>query len=64
MQHGDEMRLLSVPRTASSIGDRAFSVVGPRLFNSLSHDFTNANGISAFRKKLKAYVFQKTYQTR
>ena len=60
--HTADMSLLSVPRTASSIGDRVFSVVGPRLFNSLP-DLKNANDISAFRKKLKTYLFQEVCQT-
>ena len=58
-----EMRLFSVPGTAFSIGDRAFSVVGPRHFNSLSDDLKKNNDISAFRKKLKTYLFQEVYQT-
>ena len=58
-----EMRLLSVPRTAPSIRDRAFSVVGLRLSNSLPDDLKNANDISAFRKKLKTYLFQEVCQT-
>ena len=43
-----EMRLFSVPCTAFSIGDRTFSVVCPRFFNSLPDDLKNANDINAF----------------
>ena len=58
-----EMRLLSVPRTASSIGDRTFFVVGPKLFNNLPDDLKHTDNVSAFRKKLKTYLFQEAYQT-
>ena len=50
--------LLVVPRTAMrTVGDRAFSVYAPRLWNTLPSDIRNAKTISNFKAKLKTYLF-------
>ena len=48
---------LYVPRTLTSYGDRAFSCIGPRLWNSLPIDIRLINSLDCFKSKLKHYFF-------
>ena len=45
--------VLSIPYVRSSLGKRAFSVIGPRLWNSLPPDTRNSNSLPTFRSRLK-----------
>ena len=42
----------------SSLGKRAFSVIGPRLWNSLPPDTRNSNFSTVFRSRLKTHLFK------
>ena len=42
----------------SSLGKRAFSVIGPRLWNSLPPDTRNSNSLPTFRSRLKTHLFK------
>ena len=54
--------LLEVPRTRlKTVGDRAFSVAGPRAWNSLPDDIKTCHSIGAFKRKLKTYFFREAY---
>jgi len=46
-----------VPRTKTKFGDRAFSVAGPTVWNSLSESVRSAETLSSFKRKLKTYLF-------
>ena len=50
--------VLSIPYVRSSLGKRAFSVIGPRLWNSLPPDTRNSNSLPAFRSRLKTHFFK------
>ena len=50
---------LNVPRTNSSYGSRAFSVIGPKIYNSLPLEIKECTDIIIFKKKLKTYLFKK-----
>jgi hypothetical protein len=52
---------LVVPRTHLSFGDRAFSVAGPRAWNSLPLHVRSAQSMYTCRKLLKTYLFQRVY---
>ena len=52
--------LISVPRTKSPLGDRAFSVVAPKLWNSLPTDPRQATSLHHFKSGLKAYLIMHT----
>jgi len=52
--------LLHVPRTRTVYGSRAFSVAAPTLWNSLPADITNAASLTAFRNRLKTFLFHHT----
>ena len=47
-------RLFTVPRVHSSFGRRAFSFVGPSVWNKLPTDLTSCETVSTFKRKLNA----------
>ena len=50
--------VLFIPYVRSSLGKRASSVIGPRLWNSLPPDTRNSNSLPIFRSKLKTHLFK------
>ena len=50
--------VLSIPYVRSSLGKRAFSVIGPRLWNSLPSDTRNSNSLPTFCSRLKTHLFK------
>ena len=50
--------VLSIPYVRTSLSKRAFSVIAPRLWNSLPPDTRNSLSVSAFRSKLKTHLFK------
>ena len=56
-----DQSLLAVPRTKSSLGDRSFSVVAPKLWNSLPTDLRQANSLHYFKTGLKTFLFNNAY---
>jgi len=57
-------RLLSIPKSKlKSRGDRAFSVVGPRLWNDLPTSIRMASSLSVFKSKLKTLLLDKAFNT-
>jgi len=54
----DSANRLDVPFVRlSTVGGRAFSVAGPRVWNSLPDYVTSAETLIAFRHKLKTFLF-------
>ena len=53
--------VLSIPYVRSSLGKRAFSVIGPRLWNSLPPDTRNSSSLPIFRSRLKTHLFKITF---
>jgi len=52
--------MLDIPRTTTSLGDRAFAVAGPRVWNSLPTAICDPSlSLSVFGKLLKTYLFFK-----
>ena len=58
----DDDCTLSVPRCSSQIGDRAFSVAGPRLWNALPVDIRTINNLDRFKSQLKHLLFSSFQQ--
>ena len=54
--------MLRVPKTHNSYGDRAFSVIGPNLWNSLPSSLTNIDDYCKFKRDLKTYLFIEAFQ--
>jgi len=47
-----------IPRTYARLGDRAFPVAGPRLWNSLPSNLRQSDlTLQQFRRALKTYLF-------
>ena len=54
--------LLVEPRSRlKTVGDRAFSVVGPREWNSLPGEIKDCQTLGAFKRKLKTHLFRAVY---
>jgi len=47
----------SVPRTRTKFGDRAFSVVGPVVWNSLPAAVRHTDSLQSFKHRLKSHFF-------
>jgi len=47
----------SVPRTRTKLGDRAFSVAGPVVWNSLPAAVREADSLYSFKRQLKTHLF-------
>ena len=47
----------------STIGGRAFSVAGAKVWNGLPSDVTSASSLSVFKNRLKTYLFRRCYET-
>jgi len=47
----------SVPRTRTNFGDRAFSVAGPVVWNSLPAAVRHADSLHSFKRRLKSQFF-------
>jgi len=45
----------------STVGDRAFTVAGPRVWNTLPEEITTSQTLSTFRQRLKTWLFRKSY---
>jgi len=56
LRSSSHLKLL-VPKTHNSYGDRAFSVIGPKLWNSLPTHLTTTDNYNTFKKDLKTYLF-------
>ena len=52
---------LHIPRTRSTFGDRRFSVVAPKLWNTLPSDMKDITCVDAFKKSLKTFLFGKAF---
>jgi len=47
----------AVPRTRTRLGDRAFAVAGPQIWNSLAADLRLVENYARFRRLLKGHMF-------
>ena len=54
-----DMLRLAVPSTKRVTGESAFSVLGPRLWNSLPLELRHLPSVCIFKKRLKTYLFPK-----
>lgn len=60
----ENQKLLTVPRTnCLQKGDRAFAVLGPRLWNELPLSILSAMSLSVFRNMLKAHLVLAAYNS-
>ena len=57
----DRTMKLEAKKCNGKIGDRAFSVAGPRLWNALPHELRMEEDVQEFKKRLKTYLFKNSY---
>jgi len=50
-----------VPRTRTKLGDRAFSIAGPKAWNNLPQSVRSADSLDSFKQKLKFYFFNSCF---
>ena len=50
-----------VPRTKTKLGDRAFSIAGPKAWNNLPQPVCSADSLDSFKRKLKFYLLNSCY---
>jgi len=61
IRSGGTNRLLVPSVRRSTVGDRAFMVAGPRVWNTLPEEITTSRTLSTFRQQLKIWLFRKSY---
>ena len=49
--------LLDVPRIRTLVGTKAFSVAGPKAWNSLPQSIRDLQSAATFKRYLKTYLF-------
>ena len=60
-RYASDIHRLDQPTSKSKYGDRAFSHSAPRLYNKLQNHIKDSENITIFKKKLKTYLFGKSY---
>jgi hypothetical protein len=61
LRSADTNRLVVPPFKLSTIGRRAFPVAGPQIWNDLPDDITFLHSLPAFGRKLKTYLFIRSF---
>ena len=54
--HGHSLKLI-VPTTNSTAGQKAFSVIGPKLYNNLPNSVKMSYSVDMFKCSLKTFLF-------
>ena len=57
LTRSSDQQLLVQPRVRTSIGQRAFSICGPNIWNSIPLPIRLSPSISIFKRNLKTYLF-------
>ena len=61
LRSGGTNRLMVPSVRRPTVGDRAFTVAGPRVWNTLPEQITTSQSLSTFRQRLKTWLFRKSY---
>jgi len=61
LRFANTSRLIQPHSNRSSVGDRAFPVAGPQVWNSLPPEVTSAPSLDTFRRRLKTHLFTVSY---
>ena len=64
LKHNDNGRLLERPsvKTKKTLGDRAFQVAAPFLWNKLPRSAREATNLEPFKILIKTFLFKKSFQ--
>jgi len=58
---GDNSEAARASHTTTTIGDRAFGAVAPRVWNDLPADIVSAPSLAIFKRRLKTYLFGQSF---
>ena len=61
LRSGRDTRLLTVPRSSSKLGERAFSISAPMVWNTLPFTLRQIDSVQVFKKELKNHFFVLAY---
>ena len=61
LRSANTSRLIQPQSNRATVGDRAFPVAGPQVWNSLPPEVTSAPSLDTFRKRLKTHLFTVSY---
>jgi len=61
LRSGGTSRLIVPSVRRSTVGDRAFTIAGPRVWNTLPEEITTSQSLLTFRQQLKTWLFRKSY---
>jgi len=61
LRSGGTSRLIVPSIRRSTVGDRAFLVAGPRVWNTLPEEITTSQSLLTFRQQLKTWLLRKSY---
>jgi hypothetical protein len=61
LRSGQAYMPLTVPRTTSLAGDRAFATFGPKMWNTLPDTIKSSTSVELFKRRLKTHLFSETY---
>ena len=59
-----DQKLYEIPRTSTKIGDRAFGIAAPTIWNSIPLSVRDSDSLLTFRKRLKTHFFSICKQSR
>ena len=60
--HSSTQHLLDIPFTRCTMfKDRAFGVIGPRMWNDLPLELRATNSLDIFKSKLKTFLFKQYF---
>jgi hypothetical protein len=62
LRSADRHQLVVPPSNRKTIGDRAFTVAAPRVWNGLSSATTSLQSLTAFKKALKTELFGRSFR--
>jgi len=61
LRSANTSRLIQPQSSRSTVGNRAFPVAGPQVWNSLPPEVTSAPSLDTFRRRLKTHLFTVSY---
>ena len=59
--HVSDIHRLFEPRTSCKAGERAFRYIALRLYNKLPKEIKDIKEENIFKKKLKTFLFERSY---
>ena len=62
LRSGDKSQLAQPRSHRHTLGDRAFSIYAPRVWNALPLEIRQSPSVASFKKRLKTFFFRQCYK--